>query len=371
MHVVQALVSMNIGGSELVATELAEYLTAHGHRVTVIAEDGPIGDRVRACGAHHLDWPIGRKRLATLKYIRRLRSWFEAERPDLVHVHSRWPAWICWRALKGLDPAIRPSFVTTMHGHYSVSGYSAVMAKGARVIAVSEHIRRYTLKNYRGADSDHIVTIHGGASREAFPYGHKPPPGWRDGVDREFPELAGKRWLMLPGRVTRWKGHSDFIRLVAALTEDYPDVQGVLVGGCREGSRYQGELLGQVARAGLSGRVTFVGNRLDIRDWMGEATLTYNLSNDPPEAFGRTALETLCLGRPLVAWNQGGVAEILAAMFPEGAVPVGDHDALEAKTRTFLATPPTVTESDAFSLEGSMSCHLRLYRDVLAEKEGT
>ncbi len=371
MHVVQALVSMNIGGSELVATELAEYLSSNGHEVTVIAEDGPIGERVRACGARHLDWPIGRKRLGTLAYIRRLRSWFGDTRPDLVHVHSRWPAWICWRALKGLDSAHRPAFVTTMHGHYSVSGYSAVMARGARVIAVSEHIRRYTLQNYRGADPGRIVTIHGGASREAFPYGHRPAPGWRDGVEREFPELAGKRWLLLPGRVTRWKGHSDFIRLVAALAKDHPDLQGVLVGGCREGSKYQGELQAQVEREGLQGRVTFVGNRLDIRDWMSEATLTYNLSNDPPEAFGRTALETLCLGRPLVAWDQGGVAEILAAMFPEGAVPVGDHRALEARTRAFLQNPPVVAESDAFSLEGSMAAHLDLYRDVLSEKERT
>ena len=57
-----------------------------------------IGDRVPACGAHHLDWPIGRKRLKTLRYIRRIADWFDAERPDIVHVHSRLPAWICWRA---------------------------------------------------------------------------------------------------------------------------------------------------------------------------------------------------------------------------------------------------------------------------------
>ena len=75
MHVVQALVALNVGGSELVATELSEFLTGRGHRVTVIAADGPIGDRVRACGAHHLDWPIGRKRLKTLRYIRRLADW--------------------------------------------------------------------------------------------------------------------------------------------------------------------------------------------------------------------------------------------------------------------------------------------------------
>jgi glycosyltransferase involved in cell wall biosynthesis len=364
MHVVQALVALNVGGSELVATELSEFLTGRGHRVTVIAADGPIGERVRACGAGHLDWPIGRKRLATLRYIRRLGDWFAVERPDVVHVHSRLPAWICWRALQRVDAAVRPAFLTTMHGHYSVSAYSSIMARGRRTIAVSEHIRRYTLKNYPAARPEDIVTIHGGADRADFPYGHRPPPGWRAGVEAEFPALRGRRWLLLPGRVTRWKGHVDFLHLVAALRGDYPDIQGLIVGGCRAGSRYRAELETLAARMDIADRLTFTGDRLDIRDWMAASELVFNLSNDPPEAFGRTVLETLCLGRPMIAWDHGGAAEILAAMFPAGAVPPLDYAELERRARTFLDAPPVVPESPAFSLEESMHKHLAVYRDL-------
>ena len=96
--------------------------------------------------------------------------WLEAEKPDIVHVHSRLPAWICWLAIKKVPVQHRPKLVTTMHGHYSVSGYSSVMAKGRRTIAVSDHIRRYTLKNYPLAAEKDVVTIHGGASRLLFPY---------------------------------------------------------------------------------------------------------------------------------------------------------------------------------------------------------
>lgn len=67
MHIVQALVSLNIGGSELVATELGEFLVSKGNKVTIIAADGPLSSRVRASGAEHQDWPIGKKRLATLR----------------------------------------------------------------------------------------------------------------------------------------------------------------------------------------------------------------------------------------------------------------------------------------------------------------
>lgn len=365
MHVVQALVGLNIGGSELVATELSEFLVERGHRVTIVAKDGPIGERARASGAQHLDWPIGKKRLSTLRYIRRLADWFTAEQPDIVHVHSRLPAWICWRALQRVDEKIRPIFLTSMHGHYSVSAYSSIMARGLRTIAVSNCIRQYTLENYPATRSEDIVTIHGGASRAQFPYGYRPPDAWREGVEEEFPELANKRLLLLPGRVTRYKGHVDFFHLVGALAADYPDIHGLFVGSCKTGSRYQAELESLAGKMGIGQRMTFTGDRLDIREWMAASEMVFNLSNDPPEAFGRTVLEALCLGRPTIAWDHGGVAEILAAMFPSGALSPLDFDGLERRTRSFLDTPPVVEDSGAFTLDESMNRHLDLYLQLL------
>lgn len=367
MHVVQALAALNVGGSELVATELSEYLAAKGHKVTVIAADGPIGERLRASGVTHLNWPIGKKRFSTLRLIRQLSNWLQEEQPDVVHVHSRFPAWICWLAIRKVKGR-KPRFVTTMHGHYTVSPYSSVMAKGGRTIAVSEYIRQYTLQNYPYTGSDGIVTIHGGASRELFPYGHQPPAGWRVKVNTEFPDLRDRRWLLFPGRVSRWKGHVDFMQLVSKLS-DIEDLHGVIVGGCKKGSRYLAELESLADKYGLSGRITFTGDRLDIRDWMAESALVMNLSNDPPEAFGRTVLETLCLGRPMVAWDHGGASEILAEMFPEGAVTPLNYVELEARVRGFLKSPPRVKPSEAFSLDSSMGRHLALYEELLEEPD--
>ena len=127
MHVVQALVSLGIGGSELVAVEITEHLRAAGHRVTVVAANGPLEDRVHASGAQLLAWPIGRKRLGTLRYIRKLRNWLLENQPDIVHVHSRLPAWICHLALRKIPEDKRPVFITSMHGQYSVSSYSEIM----------------------------------------------------------------------------------------------------------------------------------------------------------------------------------------------------------------------------------------------------
>jgi glycosyltransferase involved in cell wall biosynthesis len=364
VHIVQALVSLNLGGSELVAVELCEFAAAEGHRVSVIAADGPLGERVRGCGAVHLDWAIGRKRPATLRYIARLRRWLQAERPDVLHAHSRLPAWICRLALRGLAPDRRPAFVTTMHGHYSVSRYSAVMASGDRVIAVSQAIREYTLRNYPGTDPARVITVPGGIDRRAFPRGHRPSPQWLAQACAEYPDLRGRRWICLPGRLTRYKGHADFIELVARLQTRLPDIHGVIVGQASRGSRYRDELLGLALRCGVADRITFTQSRTDIREWMAASEIVFSLCADPPEAFGRTVPEALHLGVPVIGWNHGGVQETLGVMFPQGAVPVGDRRALFERSLAFLRQRPVVAASEAFDLRQSMQGTMAVYRSV-------
>ncbi len=370
MHIVQALVSLNLGGSELVATELAESHRRLGHRVTVIAAHGRLQERVQAAGAEFLEWPIGQKSLSTLAGIGRLADWLKDNPAEILHVHSRLPAWICRLALRRLSAAQRPAFVTSMHGHYSVNRYSAVMASGARVIAVSDHIRDYTLHNYPGTEPERVITVHGGTSPLEFPFGHKPSEAWYQKTFNEFPELRGKRLLCLPGRLSRYKGHSVFIELLAALRTEYPDIHGLIIGDAKKGSRYRSELEGLAERSGVLPQLTFSGARVDMRDWLAACHIVFSLCSDPPEAFGRTVPEALRLGVPVIGWNHGGVKETLSAMFPQGAViPDNPVDLLE-KVRQFLHQPPQVEPSRAFLLEDSMQKTLQVYESLLKEPKG-
>jgi glycosyltransferase involved in cell wall biosynthesis len=366
MHVVQALVSLGIGGSEMVAVEITEFLRAEGHQVTVVAADGPLTERVTNAGAVLLDWPIGRKRLGTLRYIRRLRNWLLENQPDIVHVHSRLPAWICHLAMRKLPENKQPVFITSMHGQYSVSNYSAIMARGDHVIAVSNHIRDYTLKNYLPEDSPQLHTIYGGTSRIEFPYGYKPSADWLQRTYAEFPQLQDKRILLLPGRLSRYKGHASFIEILARLQTAYDDIHGVILGRAKPGSRYIHELEGLARRQGVSDKLTFCGERTDIRDWMAVSNIVFNLCSDPPEAFGRIVPEALSLGVPVIAWNHGGVKEVLREMYPFGAVQADNLAALAFKTGTFLQQTPMIKDCDSFSLQSSMEQTLSLYRSALA-----
>jgi len=353
----------------MVAVETTEFLRAAGHRVTVIAANGPLLDRVNASGAEFLDWPVGRKRLGTLSYIRQLRSWLQENQADIVHVHSRLPAWICHLALRKLSARKRPVFITSMHGQYSVSSYSAIMARGDHVIAVSNHIRNYTVENYLPPDSPQLHTIYGGTSRDEFPYGYRPSEEWRQSTMAEFPQLKNKRILLLPGRLSRYKGHATFIEMLAFVCSEFDDIHGVVLGRAKPGSRYINELEGLAERHHMNDKLTFCGVRTDMRDWMTASCLVYNLCSDPPEAFGRTVPEALSLGVPVIAWDHGGVREVLREMFPAGAVEPDNLPALIQKTREFLQSTPEVGKSDAFSLQASMDRTIALYHAALKKED--
>ena len=280
-------------------------------------------------------------------------------------MHSRLPAWICYLALRKLPVDKRPVLITSMHGQYSVSSYSAIMARGDHVIAVSNHIREYTLSNYLPEDSSCLHTIYGGTSRDDFPYGYKPSTEWLENTYAEFPELRGKRILLLPGRLSRYKGHASFIELLARLQSSYDDIHGVILGRAKPGSRYINELEGLAERQGVSDMLTFCGIRTDMRDWMAASCIVFNLCSDPPEAFGRTIPEALSLGVPVIAWNHGGVREVLRKMYPFGGVQADNMAALIHRTGTFLQQTPMVLKCDTFSLESSMNQTLNLYCNAL------
>ncbi len=101
---------------------------------------------------------------------------------------------------------------------------------------------------------------------------------------------------------------------------------------------------------------------------MTASSLVFNLCSDPPEAFGRIVPEALSLGVPVIAWDHGGVHEVLREMFPEGAVEPDNLPALIQKTRDFLQQAPTVKKSDAFSLQDSMNQTMALYQSALKEE---
>ncbi len=366
LTVLQLLPALEGGGVERGTVEISRALVAAGHRSLVMSAGGRYVEQLLAEGSEHIEWEIGRKHLATLLLVRPLRRLLVSEQVDIVHVRSRLPAWILELALRGMPPEQRPIRISTVHGLYSVSRYSAIMTRGERVIAVSSTVRNYILKNYPECHPDRIVVIPRGVDPAEFPRGYQPDPEWREAFFKQFPETRNKTLLTLPGRLTRLKGHHAFIHLIDALLERDMPVHGLIVGG--EDPRraaYARELRDTVAQKGLQGNITFTGARTDMREIYAVSRIVYSLSTKP-ESFGRTVVEALSMGVPVIGYDHGGVGEVLAQWFPQGKVRLEDHQSLiERSIRLGLETP-VVPENDDFTLDEMLGRTLALYADLSA-----
>lgn len=360
LAVVQILPALEAGGVERCTLETARALVAAGHRSIVISRGGRLVAQLEREGSEHITLPVHRKSLASLLQIFTLRRKLQALDADILHARSRIPAWIAWLAWRGMPAHARPRFITTMHGLHSVSPYSAIMARGEAVIAGSETVRRYILASYPQCPPERIRLIPEGVDPAEFPYGYQPDADWLARWRHDFPQLEGKTVLALPGRLTRLKGHSTFIGLIRSL-RDQPQVHGLIIGGAEaKKAAYAAELQATVAAAGLQDRITFTGHRSDMRDVLTRCHLVYSLSTQP-ETFGRTVLEALRLGRPVLGWDVGGVGEILSRCYPRGRIAAGDTSALLAATRSWLAQPDQPAPCPHFQLADMCNATIALY----------
>jgi len=360
LTVVQLVPALDAGGVERGTLEVAERLVRAGHRSIVVSAGGRLVPELVGRGSEHVRWPIGRKSLLTLRFIVRLRGLLEGAQADVVHARSRFPAWIGYLAWRSMPAGTRPRFVTTVHGLYSVGRYSAVMTRGERVIVVSETVKRYVLEHYPKVDPDRLRLIYRGVDDAHWSREQRANERRLSEWYRRYPGLEDRLVLTLPGRITRLKGHDAFLRIIARLVGAGLPVHGLVVGEEGRGA-HAARLREQAAREALP--VTFLGHSEDVRHVYAASDLVLNLSSRP-ESFGRTVLEALCLGVPVVAYDHGGVGEILAAMFPEGRVPIGDEAAAAERCRALLRHPRAVRAENAFPLERMLAQTLALYREL-------
>ena len=363
LTVVQLLPALEAGGVERSTLEIAEALVAAGHRALVVSAGGRLVPQLLAAGGEHVALDIGRKVPWTLRHVPALRRLFAAEAVDIVHARSRLPAWLGWWALRGMARA--PRFVTTMHGLNSPSRYSAIMARGERVICVSRTVRDYLLQHYPDTPAERLRVIPRGIDPAAFPRVPWPDHAARARVASLHPQLDGDGpLLLLPGRGTRLKGHADALALLAALRADGLDARLWLPGARTDGrERYLGELEANARTHGVADAVAFTPPTADIAQAYAASDLVLQLSRKP-EAFGRTVLEALAVGRPVVGWAHGGVGELLAEWSPRGAVAPFDAAALHRAARDLLAHPPSPPVTMPHGLRAMQEATLAVYAEL-------
>ncbi len=370
MKVMHLLPSLSSGGVEQVVLELCQGLCAAGVSCTVVSAGGAMVEAIEAAGARHICRPIGRKRLSTLLQVRRMAALIREEQPDILHLHSRVPAWVGYLACKLLKkPGERPAVITSFHGFHSVNAYSGIMAKGDKVIAVSNCMREHILTCYPRTEEKAICVIPNSVDTEQNRPDYQPSEAWWKQWRQDYPELEGKYTLCLPGRITRLKGATHLIPLLRKLRERGIPAHAVIVGETKKGKEaYRDELKQAFTEAGLADAVTWTGHRRDLRDVLVACDVTLSLTLQP-ESFGKTTLEALALGRPVAGYEHGGVGEQLKVFLPKGRVPTGDpHAMADLLTTWYTQRPmPKLPVPAPYRRQDMIGAHLDLYRALRPE----
>ncbi|MHB8914595.1 MAG: glycosyltransferase [Thiobacillus sp.] len=363
LTVLQLLPAMESGGVERGTLEVAQALVDHGCRAMVMSAGGRLTMPLEACGAEHYTWPVGIKSFKTLGLVHPLRRFLLEHQVDIVHARSRVPAWIAWLAWRGMPALTRPRFVTTVHGLYGINKYSRIMARGERIIAVSNTVHDYILQAWPDTSPDRITVIPRGVEAHQYPFGYQPDAAWQHSFQQAFP-IAGKLLLTLPGRITRLKGHEDFIEIVRRLKKRGLPVYGLIVGGATASKqRYMHKLRYRISTLGLEEDIGFTGQRDDLKNILAISNLVLSLSTQP-ESFGRTTLEALRLGVPTAGYAHGGVGEILRTIYPTGLLERDEMDATVNRIANLLQQPVSVPQGDFYPLQAMLEDTLDLYKNL-------
>ncbi len=340
--ILQIIPELDAGGAERTTLDITKALIASGYRALVATEGGRLERDLMLAGGELIRAHMASKKphriIANAAVIARI---IRTQNISVVHARSRAPAWSALIAARLTGAA----FVTTYHGIYNAKGplkrwYNSVMARGDAVIANSEWTARHILATYRfqpknltiiprGMDLDYFDPRRVSAERVAT------MRDWWLAKD-------GQRVILLPGRLTRWKGQLVFVRALARMKRDGrlpPGVRAVIAGAMQGRNSYVSEIIGTIEENGLRDVVVVSDHVTDMAAAYLAADVVVSASTDP-EAFGRVPAEAAAMGRPVIATDHGGARETVRSGETGLLVTPGSATALAEALRDLLARSP-------------------------------
>lgn len=359
LRVLQVLPNLDVGGVERGTVDWAVALQQLGHQAAVISGGGRLVETLQQHGVQHFELSVGKKSLTSFLLIKRLRQIFDQWQPQIVHARSRLPAWLSYWAIHKMNRP-RPRFVTTLHGLHTVSPYASVMARGERVIAVSQTAKAYLEQHFSKYLQAPPTVVYRGVDELDFPHGHQAEVAWQVDLLRRFPNLQDKKKVLLPGRLRAIKGAMEVLPWLQNAAQDVV----LLLNGKQQESGFAIKLQRQAVQLGVADKLIWLGYEADMKQLFAYVDLVISV-NSRPESFGRTVLEALTIGTPVVAFDKGGVAEVMQALWPQGLVEDGNWSALAKKIDDFLHNKVTVPAHQQFSNHEAHTQTMQVYQQLL------
>ena len=313
INILQVIPRLGYGGAETGCYDLAHFLHEQNSKSMIVTSGGELLRYVKKNKVKIIRLPVHSKN-PILMFVNALilSIIILIYNIDIVHARSRAPAWSCFFSCF----ITRRKFVTTFHGTYNFSNslkkfYNSVMVRSKLIIAGSNFIFNHINENYEKflKSNNKLMVIFRGINLEYYNKKNvsenkvtKLMSAWK--IDSD------KKTILLPGRLTYWKGQDLFIEAINVLIEDYnkSNFQAIILGSDQGRNVYSKKLFGLVQRYQLNKKIKFINS-------CNEMPTAYSLSDIivsssiEPEAFGRIAVEAQAMEKPIVASDIGGAKE--------------------------------------------------------------
>lgn len=374
--VLQLIPALDAGGAERGCIDVAAAIVKAGGRAIVASEGGRMERQLIRAGAEVWHYPLSSKNPLVMKRTaKKLAERARAEGVSLIHARSRAPAWVGrWAA----DQAGLP-FVTTWHGLHEAGNalkrwYNSSLAKGDRVIAISDFIAE-RLRSIYAVEDARLRMIHRGIDTEIFCPDAVPAARMLNVMgDWSLPD--GVPVILLPGRLTRWKGQLDAVEAAAKVRDALgpESFVMVMVGDDQGRTDYRAEVQKAVKKHDLEWNMRIRGHVADMPAAYKLASIVLCASNKA-EAFGRVPVEGQAMGAIVVATDHGGASETVVPSETGFLVPPGDVDAMAEALIAALQLPEDERQRRArlgeervrtlYSVEAMCARTLGVYKELL------
>ena len=316
IKVLQVIPRLGYGGAETGCYDLAHFLPEQGCKSFIATSGGELLKFINKKKVKIFRLPVHSKN-PILILINSIIIIFIVliYNINIVHARSRAPAWSCLIATK----ITRRKFVTTFHGTYNFNSrikklYNSIMTKSDLVIAGSNFIFSHINENYGEhflKNKRKLLVIFRGINTNYF-NPQKILPIKIEKFSKENNIDRNKFIILLPGRLTPWKGQKIFIESIKLLSErnDIPPFEAIILGSHQGRNVYRKQLLVLTQQHRLGKIIKFIDECKEMPVAYGVANLVCSCSIEP-EAFGRVSVEAQAMQVPIVASDIGGSKETI------------------------------------------------------------
>ena len=315
IKVLQVIPKLGYGGAETGCYDLAHYLAEKDCNSYVATSGGQLLKFVKKNKVKIFRLPVQTKNPLLIIFNAILLSiLILINNINIVHARSRAPAWSCYLACL----ITRRNFITTFHGTYNFKGnikkfYNSIMLRSKLTIAGSNFIFNHIGENYnkylnrrkklrvifRGINVDYYNKKNISILKQ-------------EKLKKEWELYPNRFTILMPGRLTGWKGQEKFIEALNILVEDYNNLnfQAIILGSDQGRKVYKKKLINLAQRYRLNKKIKFINH-------CQEMPLAYSISDVvvsasiEPEAFGRVSVEAQAMEKPIIASNLGGSKETI------------------------------------------------------------